>query len=109
MAHLSIVSRFLEHIRNQFDSASPGRPAISIAKDKDDDLVRRAAMTDAQIPFLPAEALGKVARTDDRIPAVIGTKPFSWRGDDNTGNMIHAAAARRMMSKFVEYEKPGEW
>jgi len=66
-------------------------------------------MTDAQIPFLPAEALGKVARTDDRIPAVIGTKPFSWRGDDNTGNMIHAAAARRMMSKFVEYERPGEW
>jgi hypothetical protein len=47
--------------------------------------------------------------SDNRVPAVIGTKPFSWRGDDNTGNMIHAAAARRMMSKFVEYEGPGEW
>lgn len=44
-----------------------------------------------------------------RVPAVIGTKPFSWPGDDNTGNMIHAAAARRMLAKFVEYERPGEW
>ena len=51
----------------------------------------------------------KAATKDSRVPAVIGTKPFSWRGDDNTGNMIHAAAARRMMSKFVEYEGPGEW
>src|SRR5262245_55982372 len=49
------------------------------------------------------------AECTSRMPAVIGTKPFSWRGDDNTGNMIHAAAARRMMSKFVEYEAPGEW
>jgi hypothetical protein len=67
-------------------------------------------MTDAQTPFLSAEAsLGKTAQNGGRVPAVIGTKPFSWRGDDNTGNMIHAAAARRMMSKFVEYERPGEW
>jgi hypothetical protein len=51
----------------------------------------------------------KAATRDSRVPAVIGTKPFSWRGDDNTGNMIHAAAARRMMSKSVEYEGPGEW
>ena len=43
------------------------------------------------------------------MPAVIGTKPFSWQGDDNSGNMIHAAAARRMVSKFVECGLRGEW
>src|SRR5205807_2425745 len=54
---------------------------------------------------LPAKAV----QTDSRVPAVIGTLPWSWRGDDNTGNMIHAAAARRMISKYVEWSKPGEW
>jgi hypothetical protein len=47
--------------------------------------------------------------SNGRVPAVIGTKPFSWPGDDNTGNMIHAAAARRMITKFVEYDRRGEW
>jgi hypothetical protein len=62
-------------------------------------------MTDVKVFFRS----DKTAANDSRVPAVIGTKPFSWRGDDNTGNMIHAAAARRMMSKFVDYEGPGEW
>ena len=44
-----------------------------------------------------------------RIPAVIGVEPWSWPGDDNSGNIIHAAAARRMLSKYREYKNPGEW
>ena len=67
-------------------------------------------MTDVKVLFPSSGGMSeKSAKRDCRVPAVIGTKPFSWRGDDNTGNMIHAAAARRMMSKFVEYEGPGEW
>src|SRR5215471_18971378 len=67
-------------------------------------------MTDVKVLFPSAvRPSEKAAMSNSRVPAVIGTKPFSWRGDDNTGNMIHAAAARRMMSKFVEYEGPGEW
>lgn len=67
-------------------------------------------MTDVKVLFPSAVGLSeRTAGSDHRVPAVIGTKPFSWRGDDNTGNMIHAAAARRMISKFVEYERPGEW
>lgn len=53
-------------------------------------------------------AAGSV-ESNGRVPAIIGTKPFSWQGDDNTGNMIHAAAARRMVSKFVECDRRGEW
>ena len=67
-------------------------------------------MTDVKVLFPSAVGPSQRSATrNTRVPAVIGTKPFSWRGDDNTGNMIHAAAARRMMSKFVEYEGPGEW
>jgi hypothetical protein len=67
-------------------------------------------MTDVKVLFPSAVVPSQRSATrSSRVPAVIGTKPFSWRGDDNTGNMIHAAAARRMMSKFVEYEGPGEW
>ena len=44
-----------------------------------------------------------------RKPAVIGVEPWSWRGDDNCGNMIHAAAARRLMSEYFEYKNPEEW
>jgi hypothetical protein len=67
-------------------------------------------MTEAQNLFPSAGTTSKnSALSESKVPAVIGTKPFSWRGDDNTGNMIHAAAARRMISKFVEYERPGEW
>jgi hypothetical protein len=67
-------------------------------------------MTAVKVLFPSAAEPSKTAAIGDgRVPAVIGTKPFSWRGDDNTGNMIHAAAARRMMSRFVEYEGPGEW
>jgi hypothetical protein len=47
--------------------------------------------------------------SDCRMPAVIGVLPWSWKGDTNNGNMIHAAAARRMISRYVEYERPGEW
>jgi hypothetical protein len=46
---------------------------------------------------------------DSRVPAVIGVRPWSWRGDDNSGNMIHAAAARRMISQYREWDRPGEW
>lgn len=63
-------------------------------------------MTDVEAGLRSPAALPK---TGGRVPAVIGTKPFSWRGDDNTGNMIHAAAARRMISRYIEYERPGEW
>ena len=68
-------------------------------------------MTDAQvIPFPPAVgASANPAQRHSRVPAVIGIQPWSWRGDDNTGNMIHAAAARRMISRYAEYIKPGEW
>jgi hypothetical protein len=48
-------------------------------------------------------------RRNGRVPAVVGVLPWSWRGDGNSGNMIHAAAARRMISRYVEYERPGEW
>jgi Polysaccharide pyruvyl transferase len=44
-----------------------------------------------------------------RVPAVIGVEPWSWRGDDNSGNMIHAAAARRLISNYAEFKRPGEW
>jgi hypothetical protein len=44
-----------------------------------------------------------------RRPAVIGIEPWSWRGDDNSGNMIHAAAARRILSEFIEYKNASEW
>ncbi len=46
---------------------------------------------------------------NSRRPAVIGVEPWSWRGDDNSGNMLHAAAARRMMSEYTEYKRFGEW
>jgi hypothetical protein len=39
----------------------------------------------------------------------MGVDPWSWRGDDNSGNMIHAAAARRMLSSYVEFKRRGEW
>jgi hypothetical protein len=48
-------------------------------------------------------------RNNGRVPAVIGVLPWSWKGDSNCGNMIHAAAARRMMKQYAEYERPGEW
>ncbi len=54
-------------------------------------------------------ARGSSRPSNSRLPAVIGVLPWSWKGDSNCGNMIHAAAARRMMSKYVEYERPGEW
>jgi hypothetical protein len=49
------------------------------------------------------------AASASRIPAVIGTEPWSWQGDDNTGNMIHAGAARRMISRYTEFRKQGAW
>ena len=51
----------------------------------------------------------KTRQTMNRIPVVIGVEPWSWKEDDNSGNMIHAAAARRMLSNYVEYKRPGEW
>lgn len=56
-----------------------------------------------------SEGMAKQHRNGGRVPAVIGTEPWSWQGDDNTGNMVHAGAARRMMSKYVEYRQRGEW
>src|ERR1700732_2429075 len=56
-----------------------------------------------------ATAMEAPAAHNSRVPAVIGVEPWSWKGDDNNGNMIHAAAARRMISKHTEYQKPGEW
>jgi Polysaccharide pyruvyl transferase len=47
--------------------------------------------------------------TAARLPAVIGILPWSWTGDGNNGNIIHAAAARRVIGRYVEYEKAGEW
>jgi Polysaccharide pyruvyl transferase len=44
-----------------------------------------------------------------KVPAVIGILPWSWIGDGNNGNIIHAAAARRIIGRYVEYEKAGEW
>lgn len=55
------------------------------------------------------QGLGSSAASKRRMPAVIGVLPWSWRGDSNNGNMIHAAAARRMISDYVEYERPGDW
>jgi Polysaccharide pyruvyl transferase len=67
-------------------------------------------MNDAPaVSFSAAGVPAKTVQADIRIPAVIGTLPWSWRGDDNTGNMIHAAAARRMMSTYAEWGRPGEW
>ena len=54
-------------------------------------------------------ALERPTGSSHRMPAVVGVEPWSWRGDDNTGNMIHAAAARRIISKYVEYPSSGEW
>jgi len=56
-----------------------------------------------------ATAMEAPAAHNSRVPAVIGVEPWSWKGDDNNGNMIHAAAARRMISKYVEFQRPGEW
>jgi hypothetical protein len=44
-----------------------------------------------------------------RLPAVIGILPWSWMGDGNNGNIVHADAARRVIGRYVEYEKAGEW
>ena len=46
---------------------------------------------------------------DSRIPAVIGIEPWSWPGDDNSGNMIHAAAARRILTKYREVKPTLQW
>jgi hypothetical protein len=56
-----------------------------------------------------ASASQRPTGSSHRIPAVVGVEPWSWRGDDNTGNMIHAAAARRVISKYAEYKSSGEW
>jgi hypothetical protein len=54
-------------------------------------------------------AMETPAAHNSRVPAVIGVEPWSWKGDDNNGNIIHAAAARRMISKYVEFQRRGEW
>lgn len=65
---------------------------------------------EAEPCFTPSQAAPAVpVISNGRTPAVIGVLPWSWRGDSNNGNMIHAAAARRILSSYVEYEKPGEW
>jgi Polysaccharide pyruvyl transferase len=67
-------------------------------------------MSDAPATLLSAaRSSTNAVRADSRVPAVIGTLPWSWRGDDNTGNMIHAAAARRMIASYAEWSRPGEW
>src|SRR5438067_8369565 len=67
-------------------------------------------MNSAQLPFPPImSASAEGGCGSSRVPAVIGVEPWSWRGDDNSGNMIHAAAARRMISNYSEYKRPGEW
>ena len=58
-------------------------------------------MTEAKADFPRSAVPDQRTAANGRVPAVIGTKPFSWRGDDNTGNMIHAAA-RRMISSYVD-------
>jgi hypothetical protein len=65
--------------------------------------------TQTSIPVRAESPPGGPKSSSSRIPAVIGVDPWSWRGDDNSGNMIHAAAARRMLSSYVEYKRPGEW
>jgi hypothetical protein len=63
-----------------------------------------------EAPFsAAARVLGEPTGQSSRTPAVIGVEPWSWRGDDNSGNMIHAAAARRMILKYAEYKRAGEW
>ena len=64
---------------------------------------------DIQTLSQAATAMEAPAAHNSRVPAVIGVEPWSWKGDDNNGNMIHAAAARRMISKYVEFQRPGEW
>jgi hypothetical protein len=63
---------------------------------------------DTDVGFSPAAREGAGAN-DGGEPAVIGVEPWSWKGDDNNGNMIHAAAARRMISRYTEYSKPDQW
>jgi Polysaccharide pyruvyl transferase len=53
--------------------------------------------------------LRSTARDSGRTPAVLGVEPWSWPGDDNCGNMIHAAAARRIISEYVELKSKDEW
>jgi Polysaccharide pyruvyl transferase len=48
-------------------------------------------------------------QSNSRIPAVIGIEPWSWPGDDNSGNMIHAAAARRILGKYKEFKPALQW
>ncbi|MFZ3238350.1 MAG: polysaccharide pyruvyl transferase family protein [Stellaceae bacterium] len=48
-------------------------------------------------------------QSNSRIPAVIGIEPWSWPGDDNSGNMIHAAAARRIIGNYKEYKPVSAW
>ena len=57
----------------------------------------------------PPAARAGAGTNDSREPAVIGVEPWSWKGDDNNGNMIHAAAARRLISRYTEYPKPDRW
>src|ERR1700730_5341503 len=57
----------------------------------------------------PPAARAGPGTNDSREPAVIGVEPWSWKGDDNNGNMIHAAAARRLISRYTEYPKPDRW
>jgi hypothetical protein len=67
-------------------------------------------MNDAQAAsFSAAGVPARAVLSGSRIPAVIGVEPWSWKGDDNSGNMIHAAAARRLISKYAEFKRPGEW
>lgn len=58
------------------------------------------------MPEISSRGLGDGAT---RLPAVIGILPWSWMGDGNNGNIIHAGAARRVIGRYVEYEKAGEW
>jgi Polysaccharide pyruvyl transferase len=58
---------------------------------------------------LAAGVMAERAESNRRVPMVVGVEPWSWQGDDNSGNMVHAAAARRIVSHYAEYKNPDEW
>ena len=72
-------------------------------------LILQNSMESQILSSLSATPMETPAAHNSRVPAVIGVEPWSWKGDDNNGNIIHAAAARRMISKYVEFQRRGEW
>ncbi len=44
-----------------------------------------------------------------KVPAVVGIGARGWKGDPNNGNLLHGAAARRLLAHYSELQLTAPW